>query len=236
MAMGPTVLIVEDEPSIADTIEYALRSEGFHTALARTGGDGLALARSESPACVILDIGLPDRSGFDVCRELRVFSDIPVIFLSARDGEIDRVVGLELGADDYVVKPFSPRELAARVRAVLRRRPVVREAEPEAAKERREALLRHDPERRRILCSGHVLPLTRNEYLLLATLLSAPGRVFSRDQLMEAAWEDPGSALDRTVDAHVKSVRSKIRAVAPDLQPIETHRGLGYSLVESAAS
>lgn len=233
--MGPTVLIVEDEPSIADTIEYALRSEGFRTEFARTGGDGLSIARSEHPACVILDIGLPDRSGFDVCRELRSFSDVPVIFLSARDGEIDRVVGLELGADDYVVKPFSPRELAARVRAVLRRRPV-RETEATASSLRDETHLCHDPERRRILCSGHVLPLTRNEYLLLATLLSAPGRVFSRDQLMEAAWEDPGSALDRTVDAHVKSVRAKIRAVEPDLQAIETHRGLGYSLVESAAS
>jgi two-component system catabolic regulation response regulator CreB len=107
MAMGPTVLIVEDEPSIADTIEYAPRSEGFRGVLARTAGDALALARTDRPACVIPHIGLPDRSGADVCRELRSFTDIPVIFLSARDGEIDRVVGLELGADDYVVKPFS---------------------------------------------------------------------------------------------------------------------------------
>lgn len=234
--MGSTVLIIEDESSIADAIEYALRSEGFHTMLARTGGDGLVQARTGAPSCVILDIGLPDRSGFDVCRELRSFTDIPVIFLSARDGEIDRIVGLELGADDYVVKPFSPRELAARVRAVLRRRPETRVVKPVAAPCASDVSLCHDPERRRILCFGQVLPLTRNEYLLLATLLSAPGRVFSRDQLMEAAWEDPGSALDRTVDAHVKSVRAKIRAVAPDLQPIETHRGLGYSLFESVAS
>lgn len=237
--MGPTVLIIEDEPSIADTIEYALRSEGFQTHLAQTGGEGLDLARRLGPACLVLDIGLPDRSGFDVCRELRSFTDTPVIFLSARDGEIDRVVGLELGADDYVVKPFSPRELAARVRAILRRR--TSPAAPEGAPSPADAcasvvgsLLHHDPERRRILCAGKPLPLTRNEYLLLATLLAAPGRVFSRDQLMEAAWEDPASALDRTVDAHVKSVRAKIRAIAPDRPAIETHRGLGYSLDESA--
>lgn len=234
--MGPTVLIIEDEPSIADAIEYALRSEGFQTLLARTGGDGLSLARAHAPACLVLDIGLPDRSGFDVCRDLRSFTDTPVIFLSARDGEIDRVLGLELGADDYVVKPFSPRELAARVRAILRRRPALPGESTPVAAPSPAAWLRHDASRRRILCDGQVLPLTRNEYLLLATLLSAPGRVFSRDQLMEAAWEDPGSALDRTVDAHVKSVRAKIRAIAPDRPAIETHRGLGYSLDETAAS
>jgi two-component system catabolic regulation response regulator CreB len=224
-----TILVVEDEPPIAETIVYALRTEGFATLWKTTGRDALAALAEPGIALVILDIGLPDANGFDVCREMRRRSAVPVIFLTARSDAVDRIVGLELGADDYLAKPFSPRELTARVRAVLRRsdgggalRPPAGPAAPWA----------HDEARCRISYRGQPLALTRNEYRLLGALLAQPGRVFSRDQLMAAAWDDPGAALDRTVDAHVKSIRAKLRAIAPDVDPILTHRGLGYSLRE----
>ncbi len=177
-------------------------------------------------ALVVLDVGLPDRSGLDVCRELRQRHTVPVIFLTARSGEVDKIVGLELGADDYLAKPFSPRELTARIRAVLRR------SNGTAAAGAAPAGWRHDEAKCRISFRGQALDLTRNEYRLLAVLLAAPGRVFSRDQLMAAAWDDPGAAFDRTVDAHIKALRAKLRAAAPDADPIVTHRGMGYSLRE----
>ncbi|MBX3736558.1 MAG: two-component system response regulator CreB [Candidatus Didemnitutus sp.] len=223
----PIVLVVEDEAGIAETIVYALRTEGFEPRWKTTGRDALAAARTEPVALVVLDVGLPDMSGFDVCRELQRVAPVPVIFLTARASEVDKIVGLELGADDYLAKPFSPRELTARVRAVLRRT----QGAPRAATAV-DAVWQHDAERCRITFRGHPLDLTRNEYRLLATLLAAPGRVFSRDQLMTAAWDDPGAALDRTVDAHVKQVRAKLREVDPESDPIVTHRGLGYSLRE----
>ncbi|MBS0630539.1 MAG: two-component system response regulator CreB [Verrucomicrobia bacterium] len=227
-----TVLVVEDETAIAETIVYALKTEGFEPLWKTTGREALAALEAQPVALVVLDVGLPDANGFDVCRELRKRHAVPVIFLTARSGEVDRIVGLELGADDYVAKPFSPRELTARVRAVLRR------SQAPAATETTKAPAKptewvHDEARCRISYRGTALDLTRNEYRLLGTLLGAPGRVFSRDQLMTAAWDDPGAALDRTVDAHIKTLRAKLREVAPDTEPIETHRGLGYSLKES---
>ncbi|MBP7142688.1 MAG: two-component system response regulator CreB [Opitutaceae bacterium] len=224
-----TILVVEDEVSIAETITYALQTEGFKPVWKSTGNEALAELAAQPVALVVLDVGLPDQSGFDVCRELRRRHDVPVIFLTARSGEVDRIVGLELGADDYVAKPFSPRELTARVRAVLRRTGGNGVTGPAATP----AGWSHDEARCRIDFHGQALDLTRNEYRLLAALLAAPGRVFSREQLMSAAWEDPGAALDRTVDAHIKTVRAKLRLAAPDADPIVTHRGLGYSLRES---
>jgi len=231
-AQRPRILVVEDEPAIADTIVYVLETEGFTPVWKSSGGEALAELVRTPAALVILDVGLPDGSGFDFCRQLRAQHDVPVIFLTARSGEIDRVVGLELGADDYVAKPFSPRELAARVRAVLRRTNGNGVARPNGDTVAIGGVWRHDSAKCRIAYRGVLLELTRNEYRLLAVLLSHPGRVFSRDQLMEAAWDDPGAALDRTVDAHVKAVRAKLRVVAPDDDPIVTHRGLGYSLRE----
>jgi len=231
--MKPTVLLVEDEPTIAETILYALGTEGFATRWTKTGREALATVREAAPVLVVLDVGLPDASGFDVCRELRrTHATLPVIFLTARNAEVDKIVGLEIGADDYMVKPFSPRELTARVRAVLRRAngPAVASSPAQAAMETR--IWEHDAARCRIAYRGRALELTRNEYRLLAALLAAPGRVFSRDQLMAAAWDDPGAAFDRTVDAHVKQVRAKLREAAPEADPIVTHRGLGYSLRE----
>lgn len=226
-AARPTVLVVEDEQSIADTIVYALKTEGFEPLWKTTGGGALDVLRKQPVALVVLDVGLPDMSGFDVCREMQKLGAPPVIFLTARSGEVDRIVGLELGADDYLAKPFSPRELTARIRAILRRANG-KAAAPAAAN----GPWAHDEARCRISYRGHTLDLTRNEYRLLAALLASPGRVFNRDQLMEAAWDDPGSATDRTVDAHVKQLRAKLREAAPDADPIVTHRGLGYSLRE----
>jgi two-component system catabolic regulation response regulator CreB len=223
----PTVLVVEDEQSIADTIVYALKTEGFEPVWKTTGREALDILRKQPVALVVLDVGLPDMSGFDVCREMQKLGAPPVIFLTARSGEVDRIVGLELGADDYLAKPFSPRELTARIRAILRRANG-KAAAPAAAN----GPWAHDEARCRISYRGHTLDLTRNEYRLLAALLAAPGRVFNRDQLMAAAWDDPGSATDRTVDAHVKLLRAKLREAAPDADPIVTHRGLGYSLRE----
>lgn len=226
------MLVVEDEASIAETITYALQTEGFAPVWKTTGREALAILASEPVALVVLDVGLPDASGFDICRQLRAKYDVPVIFLTARSAEVDRVVGLELGADDYLAKPFSPRELTARVRAVLRRAGGgAKQSTPSGGIP---GPWLHDEARCRISYRGQSLDLTRNEYRLLATLVAAPGRVFSRDQLMHAAWEDPGAALDRTVDAHVKSVRAKLRAAAPESDPIVTHRGMGYSLREEA--
>jgi two-component system catabolic regulation response regulator CreB len=225
------ILLVEDEPPIAETIIYALQTEGLVPLWKTTGRDALAALAEQEVALVVLDVGLPDVNGFDLCREIRRQHKVPVIFLTARSGEVDRVVGLELGGDDYVTKPFSPRELTARVRAVLRRS---RGEGGAAAAPPSSGVWRHDEARCRISYRARPLDLTRNEYRLLRTLLAQPGRVFSRDQLMEAAWEDPGAALDRTVDAHIKLLRAKLRAVAPDADPLVTHRGLGYSLREES--
>ncbi|HEY5551144.1 MAG TPA: two-component system response regulator CreB [Opitutaceae bacterium] len=225
-----TILVVEDEASIAETIVYALQTEGYEPVWKTTGREALEVLANRQIALVVLDVGLPDGNGFDFCREMQRRARVPVIFLTARSAEVDRIVGLELGADDYVAKPFSPRELTARVRAVLRRinPDRVRAASTEAA-----ADWSHDAERCRISYRGCKLDLTRNEYRLLAALVASPGRVFSRDQLMELAWDDPGASLDRTVDAHVKQLRAKLREAAPDEELIVTHRGLGYSLKDS---
>ena len=223
-----TILIVEDEPPIAETIVYALQTEGFVPLWKTTGREALAVVAERGVALVVLDVGLPDMSGFDVCRELQRRGQVPVIFLTARSSEVDKIVGLELGADDYLAKPFSPRELTARVRAVLRRTAGRKETVGAAA-----GAWQHDQARCRISYGGKPLELTRNEYRLLGALLASPGQVFSRDQLMAAAWDDPGAALDRTVDAHIKTLRTKLRTLAPEADPIVTHRGLGYSLREA---
>ena len=224
----PRILIVEDEPGIADTLQYALRTDGFEPAWAATGEEAFLQFQQRPPELVILDVGLPDVNGFDLFRRLRDIADVPVVFLTARSDEIDRVVGLELGADDYVPKPFSPRELVARVRSILRRTTKAAATSSSAA-----ALAIHiDDGRRQIRFYGKLLELSRYEYGLLKTLASRPGHVFTRDTLLERVWDDPGESLDRTVDAHVKTLRAKMKLVAPSLDPIRTHRGTGYALAE----
>jgi two-component system catabolic regulation response regulator CreB len=226
MPSKPAVLIVEDESGIADTLQYALRTEGFEPLWCATGE--AALARAGDAALVILDVGLPDISGFELFKRLRALrEDLPVLFLTARGEEIDRVVGLELGADDYVTKPFSPRELVARVRTVLRRTAIKAASAPAMA-----LPLHCDEGRRQIRYYGRALDLSRYEYGLLKTLLSRPGFVFTRERLLDLVWDDSTESLDRTVDAHVKTLRAKLKAVAPELEPIRTHRGVGYALAE----
>jgi two-component system catabolic regulation response regulator CreB len=218
------VLLVEDEGAIAQTIEFALREDGFESAHALTGRDALRLAATTTFDLAILDVGLPDIGGFALCRELRRGRDLPVIFLTARDAEADRVLGLELGADDYVSKPFSPRELVARVRAVLRR------SQGATSVATAGGAFAHDPEGHRVHFRGQLLDLTRYEYGLLAALLQRPGAILSRAQLMDRVWGADSDSTDRTVDTHIKTLRAKLHAIDPHADPIRTQRGLGYYL------
>jgi two-component system, OmpR family, catabolic regulation response regulator CreB len=222
----PKVLIVEDEPAIVDTIQYALETEGFVTVCLSSGESVLPLLARESVDLIILDIGLPDVSGLELCKEIRRTHSTPVIFLTARTDEVDRVVGLEIGADDYVTKPFSPRELSARVRAVLRRVLAPRNCADLCR------IFEVNDSKRQVFYSGKLLDLSRYEYELLKIMIRRPGHVYTRDQLMDLVWEQPESSLDRTVDAHIKNIRAKLKAVIPDGDPIVTHRGIGYSLKE----
>jgi two-component system, OmpR family, catabolic regulation response regulator CreB len=225
----PRILLVEDEPAIAETVLYALRTEGFESRHCLTGGEALRAAREDAFDLAVLDVGLPDIGGFALCRELRRIksaggSDLPVIFLTAHDAEAERILGLEIGADDYVTKPFSPRELVARIRVVLRRGHGGAGFGPGAHG------FEHDAEGHRIRYRGRLLDLTRYEYGLLAALLQRPGAVLSRSQLMDRVWGDALDSGDRTIDTHIKTLRAKLRTVAPEADPIRTHRGLGYSL------
>lgn len=223
----PHILIVEDEAAIADTLIFALQGEGFTTTWLSLGQEALAHQRQTPADLIILDIGLPDITGFETCKQLRRFSEVPVMFLSARDGEIDRVVGLEIGADDYVSKPFSPREVAARVKAILKR---LQPRVPPAAEPPAAGPFRFDELRQQIHYHGQLLPLTRHELKLLAVLLSQPERVFSREQLLDATGVSAEAGYERTVDSHIRSLRAKLREVREGSEAIQTHRGLGYSL------
>ena len=226
-----TILVAEDEPAIAENISYALTTEGFEPVVCPTGKDVLSSLQDREIDLIILDIGLPDVNGFELLEQIRSSFAIPIIVVTARSEEVDRVVGLEMGADDYVTKPFSPRELTARVRAVLRRSGDALPP-PRAEVDLDDLPFSIDENRLKITYFDVPLELTRYEFRLLCILLSQPGRVFSRRQLMEKAWEEPDMSLERTVDAHIKTVRQKLKAVNDDIDAIETHRGVGYSIRE----
>ncbi|MBK7537379.1 MAG: two-component system response regulator CreB [Myxococcales bacterium] len=223
------MLIVEDELAIAEPLQYALRAEGLVNEHCVLGRQVVPRVRAGGVALVVLDVGLPDGSGFDVCRELRTFSDVPVIFLTARADVVDRVLGLELGADDYMCKPFSPRELVARVRARLRRTHAAPPT-PAPAPWTVRGELAIDLEGHRIRFREQILDLTRYEYTLLAALLARPGAILSRAQLMARGWDSDADSADRTVDTHIKTLRAKLRSAGADKELIRTHRGLGYAL------
>jgi two-component system, OmpR family, catabolic regulation response regulator CreB len=223
--MSAHVLIIEDEVAIADTLIYACNEAGISTTHCLFGEEGLAMLTQQAFDLIILDVGLPDMSGFEVCKKIRLTSNRPVLFLTARNHEIDRIVGLEIGADDYVTKPFSPREVVARISAILRR-------SQQLPSTLEQAIPFHiDETALRIAYFGQILTLTRYEYLLLKTLIAQPKRVFSREQLMDMVWVHAEDTMERTVDAHIKTLRSKLRAVNADNTAIVTHRGMGYSLL-----
>jgi DNA-binding response OmpR family regulator len=222
-AESGTVVVVEDDPHIADLVDLYLRREGFRVLLAPDGERGLALVKQEAPWIVILDVGLPGTlDGFDVCRAIRAQGSTPVLFLTARDDEVDRVLGLELGADDYLVKPFSPRELVARVRAILRRTRDVGTA-PELVELGDVAV---DMRRREVLHAGDVVALTTREFDLLAFLSQNIGLALSRQQLLNGVWGADWYGDERTVDVHVAQLRKKLG----DGLPLATVWGVGYRL------
>lgn len=225
--MASSILIIEDESAIADVLDYALKSDGYATHRCTLGQEGLEQLRSGNHALAILDIGLPDINGFEVCRQARTFTETPILFLTARSEEIDRIVGLEIGADDYVIKPFSPREIVARVRVILRRRLSV-------AHHLNQAWFEVEQNSARIRFCGVTLDLTRYEYLLLEMLLKQPGRIYAREFLMDAIWRDAMDTSDRTVDTHIKTLRAKLKTVRDDVDPITTHRGMGYSITNGS--
>jgi two-component system, OmpR family, response regulator len=221
------VLVVEDDPRISEVLEYALKAEGYEIQTAQRGREAIEIAKRSSPALIVLDVGLPDIDGFEVCRSVRTFSDIPIIFLTSRSDEIDRVVGLEIGGDDYVVKPFSPRELLARIKAIRRRndRPAAKAAaETQRGNELRYGPITIDPQRFRIQCQDREIVLTAQEFKLLELLVRHPGRVFTREQVLNRAWGEGGLVTDRTIDVHIKSLRKKFGK----FEFIETVRGIGY--------
>jgi two-component system response regulator RegX3 len=220
-----TVLLVEDETSITEPLAEALGREGFDTQVTATAAESLELAARLEPDLVLLDVMLPDGSGFDVCRELRRRSQVPIIMLTARGEEADRIVGLELGADDYVVKPFSAREVVARIRAVLRRTdtPVQRDDKPIEVGE-----LRLDPARREVSKDGDVLELSRKEFELLHLLMQNAGSVVTREQAIEEVWDTNWFGSTKTLDVHVSGLRRKLGDDSSEPRFLHTVRGVGF--------
>ncbi len=217
------ILVVEDEPAIADVLRLNLVKAGFGVHLAVDGEAGLAAVAALKPAAVVLDVGLPGIDGIEVCRRLRAGADwTPVLFVTARDDETDRIVGLELGADDYITKPFSPREVVARVSSVLRRSQGLTDG-PEPLQVGR---VRLDAAQRRVFADATEVPLTATEFDLLAFLMRRPGRVIGRDQLLSEVWGYSSIAGARTVDVHIAQLRGKLGSASP----IRTVRGVGYAV------
>jgi two-component system, OmpR family, response regulator BaeR len=216
------VLVVEDEPKLAALVGDYLQASGYAWHWVADGRDAIPTIRAQQPDLVVLDLMLPGRDGLDICRELRSFSDVPIVMLTAKVDEIDRLLGLELGADDYICKPFSPREVVARIKAILRRARV--SAEPGST------ALKIDDAAHRASFNGIALDLTPVEFRLLKTLAAAPGRVFSRDRLLDNLYLDHRVVTDRTVDSHIKNLRRKLEQVAPGQDPIRSIYGVGYKL------
>lgn len=223
------ILLVEDEPKVCELIKAYLVKDGYDVVIAGDGKTAVEQAQSYKPDLILLDLNLPELDGLEVCRIVRKESNVPIIMLTARDEEVDKVVGLEIGADDYVTKPFSPRELAARVSAVLRRyREGLKKGEQIVAGE-----LRLDPDKHEAVYSGQPLSLTAAEFKLLSVLARNPGRVCTRLQLMDSAFGESYEGYERTIDAHIKNIRQKLAKVAPDsTNPLATVRGVGYKLEE----
>lgn len=229
--MSDMVLIVDDDPDIRRLVESSLEVEGFATTSVSDGATALGLFEEVNPDLVILDVLMPGMSGTELCRELRQRSSVPILFLSGRSEDIDKIIGLELGADDYMTKPFNPRELVARCRAILRRTTsTTTESATSDEKILKHGKLRLNQERFEATFGGDPLELTKTEFNLLRTLMRRPGKVYSRDELIRGAYEDQIHVSDRTIDSHIRRLRNKLHDL--DADPIETVRGIGYKLVE----
>ncbi len=228
LSLSQPILIVEDDPNTASLVETYLRREGFATLCASDGARALELARVHRPGFVILDIMLPKVDGWEICRRLRAESEVPILLLTAREEEIDRVLGLSLGADDYVVKPFSPRELVERVKAILRRT-----RSPATVENRTlcQAGLCLDPERHRVSLEEKQIDLTGAEFRLLQVLLGTPGRVFSREELLARLYDNGETVIEKVVDVHIGKLRQKLGDDPGAPRYIETVRGFGYRLI-----
>ena len=230
MDSSKQILLVDDDPNILQVAGFALQKSGYRIIIARDGSEALLLFRTEKPDLVVLDIMMPECDGTDLCRIIRKESDIPLIFLSSMSDEIDKIVGLELGADDYITKPFSPRELVARIKTVLRRSTA--QTKPHES-DKYDLLCHHgklklDSERFQVFWDSNEISLTATEFCLLKILLSFPGKVFSRSELVERTYGGATFVSDRTVDSHIRHIRDKFKPFATDL--IETLHGIGYKL------
>ncbi len=223
MIANAKILIVDDEPAVIEPLIYTLESDGFSVESVGLGGLAIESCKHSNFDLVVLDVGLPDMSGFEVCKEIQKQNDIPVLFLSARVEEIDRLIGLEIGADDYVVKPFSPREVVARIKIILKRRVTVTDV----------ATLNNlviDIQKAKVCYFNQELELTKYEFLILSYLAQSPEQVFSRQQILEHVWPNASGSMERSVDTHIKTLRAKLKSVNSEFELIKTHRGLGYSL------
>jgi len=221
------ILVVEDDRNIASLVEQYLAREGFTVLRAGDGPGGLTAARREKPALVILDVMLPGKDGWEVCRDLRRDSDVPILMLTARADEMDRVVGLSIGADDYVVKPFSPRELVERVKAILRRTKV-RPETPGGVQEF--GPIRLDPDKHSVTMNDEPINLTPSEFKLLQTLMGYPGKVFTRSELLDRLYSDGGEVIDRVIDVHMGKLRQKLEPNPSQPRYLLTVHGVGYRL------
>ncbi|MFW1741812.1 two-component system response regulator CreB [Acinetobacter johnsonii] len=228
------ILCVEDDAAILMPLRYALEREEWQVTWANTGAQAIEFIQQQHYDFIILDIGLPDINGFDVCKKIRQFNHTPLLFLTARDDEIDRIVGLEIGADDYCTKPFSSREIVSRIKAIWRRMDIQSQLQPAQSTIETQTIIAKTwqciDESLQIHYQGSALQLTRYEYRLLKLLIDHPEQVFSRQQLMDHIWEHPEHSLERTVDTHIKSLRQKLKHISAEHDPITTHRGFGYSL------
>lgn len=237
------ILLVEDEPAIAEALSYALKREGWQVSWHTTATEGLTTLAQQSFDFIILDVGLPDMDGFELCRKIRERWQTPLLFLTARNDEVERIIGLEIGADDYCAKPFSNREIISRIKMIWRRmeQAVQQHLSHQQTPESQAAMTianyaiawgnwRFDAQRMQAYYYDQALQLTRYELGLLTFLLKHPEQVFTRMQLMQQVWEYPDHSLERTVDSHIKTLRQKLKLVQPEQDPIITHRGLGYSL------
>ncbi|HYD19616.1 MAG TPA: response regulator transcription factor [Patescibacteria group bacterium] len=226
--MGKKILVVDDDPHIREVVAFAVEKAGMGVLQAADGAQALDMARQHKPDLIVLDISMPELDGLEVCRTLRKSDDTPILFLSSRDEEVDRIIGLELGGDDYVTKPFSPRELVARINAILKRRTAPASKEADAPQKLNRGGVMLDTASYTATCGAQLVPLTATEFMLLLALFRSPERVFTRDELMDRAYGDI-TVSDRTIDSHIRRVRQKFAAQGFH-DVVATSHGIGYKL------